>query len=147
MFQALLITNKLGNILLERFHLPSCDDRIQWRAYLLQLGQANLKTAVPEEHHVACYRNTYAVYCAVADIHIYLLGDDEYDELALSEILTMLVELLRAACKRSPTEAALLDRYGKVCLCLDEVIAQGRIEHMDVDRILRLTRLKAMDAS
>ncbi|CAI5530813.1 unnamed protein product [Closterium sp. Naga37s-1] len=147
MFKCLLITNKTGNILLERFHGLSADERGQWRAFLFQLGHDNLSIAVPEEQFVACYNNTYVVYTSIADIRIYLIGDDEYDELALSEILTMILDLLRVACKRTPTQAALLDRYGKVCLCLDEVIAQGRVEHMEVDRILRLSRLKPLDAS
>ena len=44
--------------------------------------------------------------------------------LAVSEIMFFLIDLLKAVCKRVVTEAALLDRYGKLCLALDEFMMQ-----------------------
>ncbi|CAI7796409.1 unnamed protein product [Closterium sp. NIES-53] len=113
MFKCLLITNKTGNILLERFHGLSADERGQWRAFLFQLGHDNLSIAVPEEQFVACYNNTYVVYTSIADIRIYLIGDDEYDELAC-EYAELACEHAKMACDY----AELVGEYDELIVCL-----------------------------
>jgi len=48
---------------------------------------------------------------------------------AVSAILSFIIDLLKELCKnRSPTQAAILDRYGRICLCLDEVMGQVSIQ-------------------
>ncbi|KAK4359095.1 hypothetical protein RND71_021324 [Anisodus tanguticus] len=39
---------------------------------------------------------------------------------------------------KSPTDTLFLDKYGKICLCLDEIVCSGLLENIDK----RLVRLK-----
>eukprot|EP00270_Netrium_digitus_P011190 TRINITY_DN3541_c0_g1_i2.p1 TRINITY_DN3541_c0_g1~~TRINITY_DN3541_c0_g1_i2.p1 ORF type:complete len:146 (+),score=28.00 TRINITY_DN3541_c0_g1_i2:160-597(+) len=145
MIRCILITNRAGNVLVERFHGVPGDERGPWRAFLWRLGQDNLLTAGTEEEFIACHRSAYIVYTSVMDVFLYTVGSEEYDELGLSEVLRSLIAILKMSCKKMPTEAAILDRYGKVCLALDELVAQGILEVTDPNRVQRLTRMKYPD--
>ncbi|KAJ8420500.1 hypothetical protein Cgig2_019164 [Carnegiea gigantea] len=98
-------------------------------------------------------RSVYIVYTVLGDIHIYLVGKDEYDELAckhshfpcfslMSEVIFVITSTLKDVCGKPPTERMFLDKYGKICLSLDEVVWGGVLENTDKDRIKRLVRLK-----
>ena len=101
----------------------------------------------------------------LGDVSIFLVGKDEYDELAckpplfslsLSQLVSdFILNLLAVAeaifiitgavkdiCGKPPTERVFLDKYGRICLCLDEIVWNGLLENTDKDRIKRLIRLK-----
>lgn len=145
MIRCLFITNKLGNLLLERFHGVSQDERGQFRAFLVKLGGQNLHDVAGEEQCVARFKSLFVVYTVVSDLFLYVVGEGEYDELGCAEVLQAVVACLKDVCRRAPTEAAVLDKYGRVCLALDEVVAQGILEHTDPARIHRLARLKPLE--
>lgn len=87
----------------------------------------------------------YICYCAISDVNVYVMGSAEHDEMALSEFLSSMVGIVKDICRGSIREGALLDRYGRVCLALDEMQAQGIVEHLDKDRIKRLMRLRPLE--
>ncbi|OAE24302.1 hypothetical protein AXG93_1052s1250 [Marchantia polymorpha subsp. ruderalis] len=128
----------------ERYHGLPPDERLQWRSFLLKLTADNLKNARDDEQFVASHKAVFVVYAALGDICIFTVGKDEYDELALVEVLTAVTSSIRDVCKRAPSERVFLEKYGKVCLCLDEIVVQGRLEQTDKDRVRRLTRLKPL---
>ncbi|MCO5572996.1 hypothetical protein L7F22_026758 [Adiantum nelumboides] len=64
--------------------------------------------------------------------------------IAVAEVLYAITSSVKDVCKKTPTERIFLEKYGKVCLCLDEIVFQGTLEHTDKDRIRRLTRLKPL---
>eukprot|EP00250_Pteridium_aquilinum_P011447 c20079_g1_i1 orf=113-556(+) len=144
MLMCVLFTNTAGNILLERFQGVPAEERLHWRSFLVKLGTDNLSGAHNEELFVASHKSVYVVYTAIGDISIFVVGKDEYDELALAEVLYAITSSVKDVCKKAPTERAFLDKYGRVCLCLDEIVFQGTLEHTDKDRIRRLTRLKPL---
>ncbi|XP_038972654.1 TSET complex member tstD-like [Phoenix dactylifera] len=78
----------------------------------------------------------------LGDVCIYVVGKDEYDELALTEVINVIISSVKDACQKTPTERLFLDKYGKVCLCLDEIVWKGMLENTDKSRIRRLIRLK-----
>ncbi|BBM97203.1 hypothetical protein MPTK1_1g03810 [Marchantia polymorpha subsp. ruderalis] len=139
-----LIATRSGTVLLERYHGLPPDERLQWRSFLLKLTADNLKNARDDEQFVASHKAVFVVYAALGDICIFTVGKDEYDELALVEVLTAVTSSIRDVCKRAPSERVFLEKYGKVCLCLDEIVVQGRLEQTDKDRVRRLTRLKPL---
>ncbi|KAI4981053.1 hypothetical protein ZWY2020_021538 [Hordeum vulgare] len=51
------------------------------------------------------------VYTMIGDVCLYIVGKDEYDELDV--------------CAKPPTERLFLDKYGRICLCLDEIVWQA----------------------
>ena len=42
----------------------------------------------------------------------------------VAEVLVAITSSVKETCKKAPTERAFLDKYGRVCLCLDEIILQ-----------------------
>ncbi|KAL4292219.1 hypothetical protein AHAS_Ahas18G0006200 [Arachis hypogaea] len=122
MILAVLFANVEGNILIERFHGVPAEERLHWRSFLVKLGADNLKGAKNEELLVACHKSVYIVYTVLGDVSIYVVGKDEYDELALSEVIFVITSAVKDVCGKPPTERLFLDKYGRICLCLDEIV-------------------------
>ncbi|KAJ0075692.1 hypothetical protein Patl1_34500 [Pistacia atlantica] len=86
--------------------------------------------------------SVYIVYTVLGDVSIFVVGKDEYDELALAEVIFSITSAVKDVCGKIPTERLFLDKYGKICLCLDEIVWKGLLENTERDRIRRLIRLK-----
>ncbi|GMH07018.1 hypothetical protein Nepgr_008858 [Nepenthes gracilis] len=143
MLLAVLISNSEGNILVERFYGVLAEERLHWRSFLVKLGSDNLKGAKNEELFIASHKSVSIVYTVLGDVCIYVVGKDEYDELALAEVVFVITSTVKDVCGgKPPTERMFLDKYGRVCLCLDEIVWKGILENTDKDRIKRLIRLK-----
>ncbi|CAM8880484.1 unnamed protein product [Rhodiola kirilowii] len=142
MLLSVLITNSEGNILVERFNGVPAEERLHWRSFLVKLGADNLKGVKNDELLVASHKSVYIVYTVLGDVSIYVVGKDEYDELTLSEVIYVITQAIRDVCGKPPTERLFLDKYGKICLCLDEIVWKGLLENTEKDRIKRLVRLK-----
>ncbi|KAB1204599.1 Coatomer subunit zeta-3 [Morella rubra] len=142
MLLALLISNSVGNILVERYQGVPTEERLHWRSFLVKLGADNLKGAKNEELLVASHKSVYIVYTVLGDVSVYVVGKDEYDELALAEVIFVITSTIKDVCGKPPSERLFLDKYGKICLCLDEVVWTGILENTDKERIKRLIRLK-----
>uniref|UniRef100_A0A1D1YYD5 Coatomer subunit zeta n=1 Tax=Anthurium amnicola TaxID=1678845 RepID=A0A1D1YYD5_9ARAE len=142
MLLAVLFTNCDGNILVERFEGVPAEERLHWRSFLVKLGADNLKGAKNDELLVASHKSVYIVYTMLGDVCVYVVGKDEYDELALAEVIFAITSSVKDACGKPPTERLFLDKYGKICLCLDEIVWKGMLENTEKDRIRRMIRLK-----
>ncbi|KAL9254215.1 TSET complex member tstD-like protein [Drosera capensis] len=142
MILAVLIANAEGNILVERFNGVPPEERLHWRTFLVKLGADNIQGIKNEELLVATHKSTYIVYTVFGDVSIYVVGKDEHDELALSEIIYVIMASIKDGCGKYPTERRFLDKYGRICLCLDEIVWKGLAENTEIDRIKRLIRLK-----
>ncbi|KAI4981399.1 hypothetical protein ZWY2020_021891 [Hordeum vulgare] len=70
-------------------------------------------------------RSVYIVYTMIGDVYMYIVGKDEYDELALSEVIFAITSAVKDVCAKPPTERLFLDKYGRICLCLDEIVWQA----------------------
>lgn len=46
---------------------------------------------------------------------------------SVAEAIFVITSCVRDVCGKPPTERLLLDKYGKVCLCLDEIVWTVRI--------------------
>ncbi|KAE8814670.1 Pentatricopeptide repeat-containing protein [Hordeum vulgare] len=67
----------------------------------------------------------YIVYTMIGDVCLYIVGKDEYDELVLSEVIFAITSAVKDVCAKPPTERLFLDKYGRICLCLDEIVWQA----------------------
>ncbi|KAJ6406238.1 hypothetical protein OIU84_009876 [Salix udensis] len=142
MLLAVLISNSEGNILIERFNGVPAEERSHWRSFLVKSGADNLKGARNEELFVASHKSVYVVYTVIGDVYLYVVGKDEYDELALAEVIFIITASIRDVCQKPPSERLFLDKYGRICLCLDEIVWKGVLENTERERINRLIRLK-----
>ncbi|KAK7271175.1 hypothetical protein RJT34_26840 [Clitoria ternatea] len=142
MILAVVFANVEGNILIERFHGVPVEERLHWRSFLVKLGADNFKGVKNEELLVACHKSVHIVYTVFGDVSIFIAGKEEYDELALSEVIFVITSAVKDVCGKRPSERRFLDKYGKICLCLDEIVWKGYLESTEKDRIKRLVRLK-----
>uniref|UniRef100_A0A0E0D9R0 Ku domain-containing protein n=1 Tax=Oryza meridionalis TaxID=40149 RepID=A0A0E0D9R0_9ORYZ len=135
MILAVLFSNSDGNILIERFHGVPAEERLHWRSFLVKLGADNLKGAKNEELLVASHKSVSIVYTMIGDVCLYIVGKDEYDELALAEVIFAITSAVKDVCGKPPTERLFLDKYGRICLCLDEIVWKGLLENTEKDRV------------
>ncbi|KAG8473217.1 hypothetical protein CXB51_035170 [Gossypium anomalum] len=56
------------------------------------------------------------------DVNVYVVGKDEYDELALAEVIFVITLAVKDICGKLPTKRLFLDKYRRICLTLDEII-------------------------
>eukprot|EP00244_Chara_vulgaris_P011492 TRINITY_DN5712_c0_g1_i2.p1 TRINITY_DN5712_c0_g1~~TRINITY_DN5712_c0_g1_i2.p1 ORF type:complete len:150 (-),score=31.88 TRINITY_DN5712_c0_g1_i2:502-951(-) len=143
MILCILITNRSGSVLFERFYGVPAEEKKPWTSFLKKLGAENLQYAREEEELVASHRSVFhIVYAGIGDLAVYTLGSDEYDELGLCEVLRSILSVLKDVCNQKVSEAAVVDKYGKICLSLEEVVFQGDLELTDKDRVKRAVKLK-----
>lgn len=45
---------------------------------------------------------------------------------AVSEVIFVITSAVKDVCGKPPTERVFLDKYGKICLCLDEIVWKVR---------------------
>ncbi|KAH1207350.1 hypothetical protein GmHk_15G042483 [Glycine max] len=64
------------------------------------------------------------------------------DNLKVSEVIFVITSAVKDVCGKPPSERLFLDKYGRICLCLDEIVWKGYLENTEKDRIKRLVRLK-----
>jgi hypothetical protein len=64
--------------------------------------------------------------------------------LAVTEILDRFLEVLNFLTEKKMTEAQILnnDNYGKICVAIDEMVQQGDAEFLDMETILKMSKLK-----
>lgn len=137
-----------SGVLVAKYYAPwlqSTDKRAQWIATLHKLTQAAqplpdaLQVAVHESEsrsaqHLSTYRDKFVVYTAIGELVIFWSGSAEHDELlcrlsasialivAVSELMTSFLQVLKQVCKKGVSEAAVLDSYAKICLILDAMV-------------------------
>uniref|UniRef100_A0A2K2A861 Coatomer subunit zeta n=1 Tax=Populus trichocarpa TaxID=3694 RepID=A0A2K2A861_POPTR len=87
-------------------------------------------------------RLVYVIYTVIGDVCLYVVGKDEYNELALAEVIFIITASIRDVCQKPPSERLFPDKYGRICLCLEEIVWKGVLENTEKERINRLIRLK-----
>ncbi|KAL1165178.1 hypothetical protein V6Z11_A06G114200 [Gossypium hirsutum] len=128
MLLAILFSNFAGHIILKRFNGVPSEERLHWRTFLVKLGADNLKGARNEERAFCFFtkltlrptslitivvkKSVYIVYTVLGGVRIYIVGKDEYDELALTEVMFVITSSIKDACGKSPSERLFLDKYG-----------------------------------
>ncbi|KVH87941.1 Longin-like domain-containing protein [Cynara cardunculus var. scolymus] len=151
MLLAVLIANSEGNILVERFNGVPGEERLHWRSFLVKLGADNLKGVKNEELLVACHKYVFTPCFPLTLTTLFSPCVIKYAKLLIiflycfnlvSEAMFVVTSAIKDVCGKPPTERLFLDKYGRICLCLDEIVWKGLLENTDKDRIKRLIRLK-----
>ncbi|KAG2259683.1 hypothetical protein Bca52824_078977 [Brassica carinata] len=114
MILAVLFANSVGNVLIERFNGVPAEERLTWRSFLVKLGAENLKGVKTRSSS-----SVYIVYTMLGDVSIFLVGKDEYDELALAEAIFIITGAVKDICGKPPTERVfLINMEGFVCVLM-----------------------------
>lgn len=142
--QCFLIATATGSVVYERFYLRFSDvEKGDIRAAFQRASETALPGALDESEFADRYKAGTIALRLEGDIVFYALGTGEYDELNLAETIRAVSIGLRDTI-RKPTEAALFDNYGRVCMVIDEVINEGILEATERDAIQRGMKMKLL---
>ncbi|DBA87000.1 TPA: hypothetical protein ACH3X2_000380 [Trebouxia sp. C0005] len=140
--QCFLIATTTGSVVYERFYLRFTDvEKADIRAAFQRASEFLITGASDESEFADRYKAGSIALRLEGDIVFYALGTGEYDELNLAETIRAISLGLRDTLKK-PTEAALFDNYGRLCMVVDEVINEGILEAVDRDAIQRGMKMK-----
>lgn len=139
---SVIVTTKDGNVVYERYYDRLSEmDKSELRATLYQaICSSNLTQ--DEQEQVGCFRGANFVFMGFNDLVFFCIGSGEYDELALTHVLRVILVALRNVVSKNISEASLFESYGQLCLVIDEVINEGVLESVDKDHIRKGTKNK-----
>lgn len=122
MILCVFFINCVGNVLLECFYGLLVEECFYWWLFLVKLIVENFKIVCDDEVFVVFYKFVFIVYIVIGDICIFVVGKEVYDEFVFMEVLNVVMFSVKEVCWKDLSECLFLEKYGKVCLCLDEII-------------------------
>ncbi|KAK9861641.1 hypothetical protein WJX84_008038 [Apatococcus fuscideae] len=141
--QCVLVATSVGDVVYERFYDKFSDlERADIRAAFYSTTEPYLQSLADGAEYAARFKSAAVVARTEGDLFFYGLGNGEYDELSLSEVIDVIIQSLRDILKRQPSEGLLWDNYGRLCLLIDEIVNEGVIDATDKEAIQRGIRLK-----
>ncbi|CAM9105139.1 unnamed protein product [Heterosigma akashiwo] len=148
---SVLISNMNGALLLSKHFNPDCESwesKIEFERELVRATRQQwahcLEGTEPQFSIIG--REICVCFQKQGDLLFFVSGTDEYDELALQEIVTDLIAMVNIHCEQKTSEEVLLqgDAYGKIVLGVNEMMPQGILEHCTVEEVLRMSKLKPL---
>ena len=135
---ALVVATKGGgHVIYERYYDRYTElDKAEIRAAFSQ-ASAQINLANDGQDFVGSFRGGCFVFIPTTDLVFYALGSGEYDEMALSGVLRVVMMAIADSLGKPPTESVLFEKYGRVAVIVDEVITEGQLEAIDRDAIRR----------
>ncbi|CEG45587.1 coatomer subunit zeta-1-like [Plasmopara halstedii] len=153
MLHSLICGNEANYVLLSRYFQPqlTLKDRQVYEAQLAQIckqmpdlwgdRQTKVDLASVQSQLIVC-ESQFVVVRQIGELRLMLSGNEEYDELILDEIMTVLQAVLMTQLDKKLTEASLLLNYAKVVVALDEMVQEGHLENLDEVSIDQMIKLK-----
>ncbi|KAH7459375.1 hypothetical protein PRIC1_005085 [Phytophthora ramorum] len=153
MLHSLICCNEASYVLLSRYFQPELTLEAR-RTYEAQLAlickqipdlwgdKQGKKDVEPAQSQLVVCESQFVVVRQIGELRLMLSGNQEYDELILDEIMTVLHAVLTTQLDKKFTEASLLANYAKVVVALDEMVQQGHLENADEASIDQMTKLK-----
>ncbi|KAL4174988.1 hypothetical protein KRP22_006916 [Phytophthora ramorum] len=142
MLHSLICCNEASYVLLSRYFQPELTLEAR-RTYEAQLAlickqipdlwgdKQGKKDVEPAQSQLVVCESQFVVVRQIGELRLMLSGNQEYDELILDEIMTVLHAVLTTQLDKKFTEASLLANYAKVVVALDEMVQQGHLENAD----------------
>jgi hypothetical protein len=162
----LLLCDRGGKVLVERFFRTAEDsmefagdhgennkdewqrEMADWRKKTFQLMRPTWREAFAGTYQVATVGERYVVYVGAGNVLFSITGSDDCDELGLKEVLETVIEVVCEICfgkkilGKELDEDVLLKNFGKVCVGLESIIADGTVDNLNVELVLLQTKLK-----
>ncbi|KAL4431611.1 hypothetical protein ABPG77_001453 [Micractinium sp. CCAP 211/92] len=132
---ALAIATRQGHVVYERFYEAFSEaEKAEVRGAFDQVAGPSSGVAITaeEEELVGRFRNGRIVAITAGELVFFALGTDEYSELALAEVLRVIISTYREVFKApNLTDAVLFSNYAVAVLVVDEVVREGIVELTD----------------
>lgn len=126
-----------------------CDD---WPTNSAKLAFENTvftktqKTNARTEAEIAMFENNIVVYRFVQDLHFFVTGGDDENELILATVLQGFFDAVGLLLRDNVHKQEALENLDLILLCLDEIVDGGMILETDANVIAGKVATHSMDA-
>lgn len=130
-----VVATKGGEVVYERFYDRLSElDKAEIRA-AFQQATDNVNLGSDNQDFVGTFRGGSFVLIPTTDLVFYALGSGEYDEMALSGVLRVIMIAIADVVGKPPTESVFFEKYSRIACVIDEVLNEGMLESVDKDVI------------
>jgi len=95
---------------------------------------------------IILFENLIVVYKSNVDVHFFVVGDQEENELMLSSVLNAFFDAVTQLLRGAVDRRSILDNLDTVLLSLDEIIEDGIILEADHTLVVGRVQMKGDDA-
>ncbi|GAB4823343.1 hypothetical protein N2152v2_010389 [Parachlorella kessleri] len=136
---ALLIASSARQVVFERFYDNFSEpEKAEIRSAFDQVASEG-RGAIEA---VGRYKNGKIVMMREGDVLFFALGTGEYNELALGELLRLLIVAYKDIFRSTLTDTVLLQNFGQTALVVDELCKEGLVDLTDSQSIQKAIALR-----
>ncbi|XP_065868469.1 coatomer subunit zeta-1-like [Euphorbia lathyris] len=106
-----------------------------------------MKSNARTEAEITMFENHIIVYKFVQDLHFYVTGGDDENELILASVLQGFFDSVSLLLRSTVDKREALENLDLIFLCLDEIIERGMILETDANVIAGKVAVNSMDPS
>ncbi|KAF8065736.1 tstD [Scenedesmus sp. PABB004] len=128
-------SRRAGEVVYERYYDAYSElDKAEVRAaFAAATDSVNLSN--DNQDFVGAFREGCFVLIPTMDLVFYALGSGEYDEMALSGVLRVIMIAIADVVGKPPTESVFFEKYARIAAVIDEVINEGMLEGVSKELI------------
>ncbi|GLT74575.1 hypothetical protein SLA2020_463630 [Shorea laevis] len=115
-------------------------------AFEKSLFTKTLKSNARVEAEITMFDNNIVIYKFVQDLHFYVTGGDEDNELILASVLQGFFDAVALLLRNTVDKREALENLDLIYLCLDEIVDQGMILETDASVIAGKVAIQSLDA-
>ncbi|KAH7547146.1 coatomer subunit zeta-2 isoform X1 [Ziziphus jujuba] len=104
-----------------------------------------MKTNARTEAEIAMFDSNIVIYKFVQDLHFFVTGGDEENELILATVLQGLFDAISLILRNTVDKREVLENLDLILLCLDEIVDGGMILETDANHIVGKVASHNMD--
>ncbi|KAF6152262.1 hypothetical protein GIB67_033179 [Kingdonia uniflora] len=105
------------------------------------------KTNARTEAEIAMFENNIVVYKFIQDLHFYVTGGDDENELILVTVLQGFFDAVGTLLRQNVDKREALENLNLILLCLDEIVDGGMILESDPNTIAGKVLSHSVDAA
>ncbi|KAI6690167.1 coatomer subunit zeta-3-like [Syzygium oleosum] len=106
-----------------------------------------LKTNARTEAEIAMFENNIVIYKFVQDLHFFVTGSDDDNELILASVLQGFFDAVALILRNNVDKNEALENLDLILLCIDEIVDGGMILETDASTIAGKVASHSIDAA
>uniref|UniRef100_A0A7S0UUI0 Coatomer subunit zeta n=1 Tax=Polytomella parva TaxID=51329 RepID=A0A7S0UUI0_9CHLO len=138
-----IATTKFGEVLYERFYDRLTEQEKADIRCSFKFASSNVRLKDGQDL-VGTYKLARFVFVPYNDVQFFMMGSGEYDELALSDSIKVIIKTFSEMLGKGFTSDVLLDKYHRLCLVVDEVVNEGLLENTEIEAIKKGIKSKGV---
>ncbi|OMO84519.1 hypothetical protein CCACVL1_10787 [Corchorus capsularis] len=116
-------------------------------AFEKSLFTKSLKSNARNEAEISMFDSNIVIYKFVQDLHFFVTGGDEENELILASVLQGLYDAIALLLRGVVDKREALENLDLIFLCIDEIVDQGMILEIDANVLAGKVAIQNMDVS